>query len=285
MTVTQDWTPTPIPDPTPPPPMAGVTCLRCGYTLDGLSPDARCPECSMPVEESLRGRRLINAGPEYRRTLGLGFMLMFVGYAAKAICIFAATFGPLALMSVNITTSLFSQYASLLFELVVALGCWLITTPDPAGSNHAAIGNARRPARIAALCQGVAIALALFAGNFGLSGALAATGISPLSFNGGSLALVLLSLGGLGVWMAARLVACILISQYLMQLALRIPDMRLHSYARTSTWLLPVVYVVGSFCCQIGPILACTAYAVLAAQFRFHASGVFRDYDGIPGPP
>lgn len=280
----QDWTPTPIPDPTLPPPVAGAQCLRCGYTLDGLSPDARCPECSMPVEESRRGRRLINAAPEYRRTLGLGFMLMFVGYVAKALCIFVATFGPLALMSVAVTTSLISQYSSLVFELVIIAGCWLVTTPDPAGGDHTQSGHARRPARIALACLSVAVLVTLSLAVFRLSGAISLAGISPQSFGGsGALGLGLLAVGGVLVWLICRLVCCILMSQYLMQLALRLPDRELHDFARLTTWLFPVVYIVGSFCCQIGPIAACTIYAVLAARFRFHASGAFRDYDRVPG--
>jgi hypothetical protein len=44
----------------PPTPPTGGTllCERCGYPLDGYTPETPCPECALPVRESLPERRL-----------------------------------------------------------------------------------------------------------------------------------------------------------------------------------------------------------------------------------
>jgi hypothetical protein len=36
-----------------------VTCLGCGYALRALPVNSRCPECALPVINSLRGEYLL----------------------------------------------------------------------------------------------------------------------------------------------------------------------------------------------------------------------------------
>ena len=39
-------------------------CIHCGYNLRGLTRDGRCPECSAPTDDPLRGNLLRHADPD-----------------------------------------------------------------------------------------------------------------------------------------------------------------------------------------------------------------------------
>lgn len=267
--------------------MAGVTCLRCGYTLDGLSPDARCPECNLPVEESLRGRRLINAAPEYRRTLGLGLLLVSLGCAARAVAELVMIFSPLALTGKASSLGLVLMLVRALLDIPILAGAWLITSRDPGVREHE-IGSARRPARLYLGFLSVALIFTTGAAVFAPAGSLSSFGITParFGFGGGPLGAGLIWVVGILLWMIFRLIAIVLLSQYLAQLALKIPDHSLHKFASTCAWLTPTIYVVGSFCCGLGPIIAHALFSILAGRFRFHASGVFSRFEpDQPAPP
>jgi hypothetical protein len=47
-------------------------CERCGYPLDGQDPDSRCPECSLPLQDSLPERRRGTPWQQLRTVRSLG---------------------------------------------------------------------------------------------------------------------------------------------------------------------------------------------------------------------
>lgn len=60
----------------------GMKCGSCGYSLEGLDWDGRCPECGLDIASSVRP---IHRGPvpgRYTRRLALGFLAMAAGNAA-----------------------------------------------------------------------------------------------------------------------------------------------------------------------------------------------------------
>lgn len=62
-------------------PAAGIIgvdlpCLRCRYSLRGMDAGGVCPECALPVRESLNPRRLVLADPGWLRRAERGALLL-----------------------------------------------------------------------------------------------------------------------------------------------------------------------------------------------------------------
>ncbi|MEL7471775.1 MAG: hypothetical protein AAGK04_00535 [Planctomycetota bacterium] len=102
---------------------AGRTCRRCGYELEGLSSNDRCPECGAPVTlgRSLEGRfadNLADAPPGFLR-----WMLLSVGFMALlALAMpFAQVFAALSASNGLGTTPIVMVYVCLASVWVVSV--------------------------------------------------------------------------------------------------------------------------------------------------------------------
>lgn len=62
-----------------------LQCVRCGYSLRGLARDGVCPECSLPVDTSLRAGDLRIADPEFLRVIRRGARTNLISAALVAI--------------------------------------------------------------------------------------------------------------------------------------------------------------------------------------------------------
>lgn len=116
----------------------GAYCHRCGYSLRGLPDDGACPECGHSILESLRAPPDLTQLPARwlgRVRVGLilalaGWLGLVIAYALPMAGFWLGLAGPLSGLPGGWEYApLCTVYASL---LVLAVGVWICTPPDPA---------------------------------------------------------------------------------------------------------------------------------------------------------
>lgn len=115
-----------------------LPCRRCGYNLRGQQPDGRCPECGESVAWSTGEESLCNCDPEWVNSLAGGTTWLLWGVLAGVVSTVAWTLAiPLLVQSAREgKTSLPGIYAGcqlgrLVANLILLVGIWRITSPDP----------------------------------------------------------------------------------------------------------------------------------------------------------
>ncbi len=114
-----------------------LSCRRCGYNLRGLNQEAACPECATAIGRSIHGDLLRFCDPAWvdrlakgSRWIISGFLVSFaLGWARFGIAFAAGNFfgGNLPVPLLVAATSLVSAASG----LVIVVGIWWLTTPDP----------------------------------------------------------------------------------------------------------------------------------------------------------
>lgn len=208
-------------------------CIRCSYNLRGLAVDAVCPECALPVRDSLRGNLLQFAAPEYLATIHRGVRLILIGIPLKLLLPLALVFWFSATgRAASVLMAL--QGANLAAAAIIIWGYWRYTEPDPGFVGTETAGSARAVARILAVLSAVVIAIQVGVQWLGLMpiGAVAAR-IAFSVANSATLA---------GQYFA--------VMRYSQWLARRIPDSELVRRAGVRAWLLAgleLVSIVSAF--------------------------------------
>lgn len=218
-------------EPPPPPVLRDVACVGCGYNLRGLSTAGQCPECALPVANSLRGRLLRHANPRYVRRLATGaallacswLIIVAIGIAPRILVPLLLRAGTPAAMSATFSTlSMVLSILEVVARLLAVAGAWLLTSPEPGQA-----GGLRSFIRVAALVSLIASAVSFLA-RFPMSVPLRMA-LWPLSVFAG------------GVGLAGTIAQF----PYLRQLALRVPAPSLAWQTRIVVWPCAVVTVLG----------------------------------------
>jgi hypothetical protein len=166
-----------------------LPCRACGYNLRGQVRDAVCPECSAPVSLSARSDLLRFSDPDWIERLARGMRLILIGLLAATVLQIT-----IAVVSIAMTTSGTPVVTGLLATagllgaafsvvVVVVVGVWWLTTPDPARAERERTLSVRRLTRWCLLAQIAAAPLQVAspAGGVGAAGAGPPFGIAFVS--------------------------------------------------------------------------------------------------------
>ncbi len=269
---------TPVPEAAP----EGACCVACGYPLHGMALDARCPECAAPVRDSMRGDTLSVADPDYVRGLARGISVIFAGtlvsmawwFAMPLLFVVGVELGLMAPRAALVLV----QSVDLLGALLLLVGWWLATAPDPALPPEEARAGAagRQDLRIRRALRAVLVVIAVISaiGFIGLfTPGLANTGLSGVfgnivvNTNVGVPALLWVAIALRFLLLIARVARFFLGLAYFERLALRIPDRELSQAIRRQRWVFPL-WMTAGWIIVIGPLIGAVHYLATLLRLR-----------------
>ncbi len=198
-----------------------LPCRKCSYNLRGLSIEGRCPECGSAVGLSVQGDLLRFADPTWVRTLARGVRLIIWGIVVIVLGVILAVVLAAAVPALVMVAIV----APLLGYILMLVGTWRMTEPDPSGLGEDQYGTSRRLIRIT-LVLGVIDAL--------LDVVQELITVPPAV----RLALLILAV----LFGIAAVVGLFAQLQYLKKLALRIPDAKLAGRAHFLMYGLGIGY-------------------------------------------
>jgi hypothetical protein len=207
-----------------------LPCRACGYNLRGQALAARCPECALAVSLSARSDLLRFSDPEWIGRLVKGMRLILIGLiVGVAIQIGAAVAGvAMATAGAAIWTSFLTaaMFVGGAVAVIVVVGVWMLTTPEPTQLGTEPPASARRLARWCLTVQIATTVLQLSSsGNVGVAGPPAPAGGASTALAAATIVLVIVVMIGYGAGFV-----------YLRRLALRGPMPSLARHTRIVMW-------------------------------------------------
>lgn len=228
------------------------TCFQCDYELVGLDPSGPCPECGFPIEGSIGRGQLSTADPAYLAKLHKGvfwiqtaIILMVLQFIGMFFIGTMTGIGGAGVGAAN-TINLISPILSVAFSVMLLIGWWMFSTPNPDTSDRYSGDDARKLVRIMILISAALTVIQL-----------------PFAYlsQSGQLDLILLIAGGLSILglivFAVRFFAEMF---YIKWMAPLLRNKKVYNRARMMMWLGPVLCTVGLLLIGLGPLIALVLY-------------------------
>ncbi|HBS29388.1 MAG TPA: hypothetical protein DEB06_08055 [Phycisphaerales bacterium] len=244
-------------------------CYRCGYSLRGLSAEARCPECASPIHDSLRGGLLRFSSDEHLAMLHRGVFLVLAGIIVQILAGLGGIVVGLAVAGIGISPSglqLLAQFGGFAGTVMVLWGWWLFSTRDPG------ITLARDSPRARAWVRATVLVQAAFAMTGLVVQLLLARGVpTGLSF----LALAAILVGIISILVTAAAFFAQMV--YTRWVGGRLANARVVRRARRLMWLGPLLYTVGTLLLFLGPLIALVLYWNMLEWVRLDLKRIRRE--------
>lgn len=219
-------------------------CNSCGYNLLGLPLNGNCPECSKPVDQSLRGDLLQNSDPAHIATLLKGATFVLNGILAQVAIGVITLIVMIILQQMGVSTTAFGlliNFVGVAISGVILFGWWQFSTLDPAYSGRNDASQARAWIRNLLIVAIVMTVIGMF------------LGFLPPDLLGVTIAFSVLN-------MAVSVARYFFEMSYVRWLAPRLPNEKVAQRAKRLLWLGPVLCTVGFLLLGLGPIIALVMY-------------------------
>lgn len=137
-----------------------LPCLRCGYNLRGLGPEATCPECASAVGWSIRDDLLRFSDPIWLARIARGLLLVIIGLITGLVAYLVGWAMMLAAIPMGAVEAA-EPVVGFAMSLSVVIGVWWMTAPDPARTEAERLGTARAVARWCITAELLSLPLAM----------------------------------------------------------------------------------------------------------------------------
>lgn len=129
--------------------VADLPCRKCAYNLRTLSINGRCPECGTAVGYSAQGDLLRFSDPTWVMSLHRGVLMILLGIGVIILGVILAI--AIGFVGGPTVSAVLAALAGVGGYVLILIGTWQLTAPDPSGLGEDRYGTSRKLIRVTLL--------------------------------------------------------------------------------------------------------------------------------------